>query len=292
VRETQRVVGEYVLTENGLLAGLSGQKHHDIIAIADHNLVSALPEAIPASFDYRITVIPAIEIDCNYQGTDLHVLGYNIDWHSKDFAILEADIARKIMDSFAQMVENLRKLGIELDPSEVLEKAVGTLPTVELIAEVLLGNEKYAGIHKLDPYRSGGNRSDMPYLNFYLDFFAQGKPAYVKLDLMDYADALDLVNNNKGVAVIAHPGLNFEGREVVVKDLLKMGAKGLEAFNNYHNEEQIQFFAEVAIKNSALMTCGSDFHGKTKPLIRIGEFKKIGRYEAYVAESVEELLCR
>lgn len=36
VRETRRVVGEYVLTENDLLAGLSGEKHRDIIALADH----------------------------------------------------------------------------------------------------------------------------------------------------------------------------------------------------------------------------------------------------------------
>jgi hypothetical protein len=36
VRETQRVVGEYVLTQLDLDAGLSGQKHPDIIAIADH----------------------------------------------------------------------------------------------------------------------------------------------------------------------------------------------------------------------------------------------------------------
>jgi hypothetical protein len=36
VRETHRVVGEYVLTQHDLAAGLSGQKHPDIIAIADH----------------------------------------------------------------------------------------------------------------------------------------------------------------------------------------------------------------------------------------------------------------
>jgi len=35
-REEQRVVGECVLTEHDLLAGLSGQGHPDIIAIADH----------------------------------------------------------------------------------------------------------------------------------------------------------------------------------------------------------------------------------------------------------------
>lgn len=36
VRESRRIVGEYVLTENDLLAGISGQQHPDIIAIADH----------------------------------------------------------------------------------------------------------------------------------------------------------------------------------------------------------------------------------------------------------------
>lgn len=36
LRETWRIPGEYVLTENDLLAGLSGQTHDDIITIADH----------------------------------------------------------------------------------------------------------------------------------------------------------------------------------------------------------------------------------------------------------------
>jgi len=36
LREERRVVGEYVLTEHDLLAGLSGQEHDNVIAIADH----------------------------------------------------------------------------------------------------------------------------------------------------------------------------------------------------------------------------------------------------------------
>jgi arylsulfatase A-like enzyme len=37
VRETRRIVGDYVLNENDLLAGLSGQKHPDIICLSDHS---------------------------------------------------------------------------------------------------------------------------------------------------------------------------------------------------------------------------------------------------------------
>ena len=38
VRESQRIVGEYVLTQNDLTAGLSRQPHRDIIALADHSM--------------------------------------------------------------------------------------------------------------------------------------------------------------------------------------------------------------------------------------------------------------
>lgn len=38
IRETYRVVGEYVLTEHDVRAGLGKQKHPDIIAFADHSL--------------------------------------------------------------------------------------------------------------------------------------------------------------------------------------------------------------------------------------------------------------
>ena len=38
IRETRRIVGEYVLTEHDVRGGLSGQKHADIICLADHPL--------------------------------------------------------------------------------------------------------------------------------------------------------------------------------------------------------------------------------------------------------------
>jgi len=38
IRESRRIMGEYVLTEHDLLAGISGQKHADIITLADHSM--------------------------------------------------------------------------------------------------------------------------------------------------------------------------------------------------------------------------------------------------------------
>jgi len=38
VREGPRVVGEYVLTQHDLVAGIGGQRHDDIVALADHSM--------------------------------------------------------------------------------------------------------------------------------------------------------------------------------------------------------------------------------------------------------------
>lgn len=253
----------------------------NVLSITDHNSISGIREAIPICLKSGIDLIPGIEIDCSYQDIDLHLLGYNIDWFSNDFVELEKSIRKKVMDSFPEMIFNLNKLGIEVNEDEVLEKANGTLPCGELIAEVLLAKKEYRSNPKLLPYVSGGKRSDMPYINFYHDFFAQGKPAYVKINHMNFADAVELVRNTGGTPIIAHPGLNLRGKEELIVELFKHGVVGLEAFNNYHDAKQMDYFADFALQGSFLMTGGSDFHGKNKPLIDIGKYPVPDKYISY-----------
>jgi hypothetical protein len=72
--------------------------------------------------------------------------------------------------------------------------------------------------------------------------------------------------------------------------LLDQGALGLEAFNNYHDYDQINYFAGIADHRHLLMTCGSDFHGKNKPLIQPGLFKQVNRFEDKVDKSIQVIL--
>jgi predicted metal-dependent phosphoesterase TrpH len=261
----------------------------NILSITDHNSILAIHEAIPLCYNLGLDLISGIEIDCSYKEIDLHLLGYNIDWQSKDFIELEKLIHKKVMDSFPEMISNLDKLGIKVDENEVLEKANGKLPCGELIAEVLLTNKVYHSNKKVLPYMIGGERSDMPYINFYHDFFAQGKPAYVKINYMDFHDAINLVKSNGGTPIIAHPGMNMKGKEKIAIELLDNGAEGLEVFNNYHNTKQIEYFADLTIQKSVLMTCGSDFHGKNKPLIDIGKYNTNNKYDDYLQQSIVKI---
>ncbi len=87
----------------------------------------------------------------------------------------------------------------------------------------------------LSPIFRGGLRSDMPYINFYHDYFAQGRPAYVKIDYMPYNEAIEMIKDQDGIPIVAHPGVNLRNQEAVINELLDQGALGLEAFNNYHD---------------------------------------------------------
>lgn len=260
----------------------------ETFTISDHDRVAGNYNAVRLAAKNELNFISGIEISCNYNGIDLHLLGFNINWESSDFKLLNEEVTQKTMDSFSAMVDNLLMLGFAVNKDDVLYHANGKTPTPELIAEVMLSDKKYE-VEKLKPYMIGGERGNMPYINFYLDYFAQGKPAYVPIQYMSFADAVTLIKDNGGTPIVAHPGLNLKGREHIVEQLLDNGAAGMEVFNNYHDDEQIVYFADLVKKQNVIMTCGSDFHGKTKPLISIGSYKFNDKYYDYLASSVSQL---
>jgi len=261
-----------------------------ILSVTDHNNVRGCKEGLTLCRDSGISFIPGIEIDCNYKGTDMHLLAYHIHWESKEGLELEGKSEQIIMEAVPVMIRNLAKAGIQIDGEELMEKAKGKLPAPELFAEVLMGNPDYHRNPLLLPYLPGGDRSEMPYINFYLDYFAQGKPAYVKMELMDYRVALELVSRNGGLAVVAHPGLNFKGKEEQVAELLDLGANGMEVFNNYHDMRQMEYFSTLSKSKGTWMTAGSDFHGKTKPLIDLGAYPIIESEQEALNKSIQFIL--
>lgn len=278
--------GEFTISE---IIHKSINEDLKFMSITDHNSSRSAEEALIYSKESGITFIPGIEIDCIFNDIDIHLLGYNINYKSENFKELENNVIIKTREAFSQMIENLQKLGFITDSGVVLDRAGDLPPSTELIAEVMLSDDKYYS-DKLKPYMPGGIRSDMPYINFYLDYFAQGKPAYVKIDFMDYKDAVELIMDNGGIPVVAHPGLNLKGKEELISKILEKGAEGLEVFNNYHDVNQIEFFAELAVKQNVIMTAGSDFHGKTKPLIDIGKYKFDDKYNNYLSESINKII--
>ena len=229
-----------------------------IMAIADHNWVKAIDEAKKKAEELKIKYIPAIEIDCTYKGINLHVLGYGIDYTNSAFNQLGEDILKQ-------------ELNCSLKKEQLDALSSNGVYTGEMFGEALLKDERYVDHELLKPYRSGGSRSDNPYVNFYWDYYAQGKPCYTEVIFPSLEKTIQLINDHGGVAVLAHPGNNLKGKFDIFNEMVEKGLQGVECFSSYHSLETNDYFYQKAKELDLLYTCGSDFHGKTKPAIHLGE---------------------
>lgn len=244
-----------------------------IMSIADHNTVRATDEALEATRAADIAFLPGIEIDCTYENTNFHMLGYGIRWQNRIFAEIENSIRRQGQSVSLHMLEKTRELGFDVTEADMEQMAAGSYwPetwTGEMFAEFLLSQPQYKNHPLLLPYREGGARSDNPYVNFYWDYYSQGKPCYAEMYYPDMEQIIEIIHENDGLAVLAHPHINLKGKKQLLEGIIGLGIDGIEAYSSYHSQTQINETLAAARQHGLFVTCGSDFHGKTKPSIAL-----------------------
>jgi len=278
--------GEFSAKEIITMCQLSGMK---LVSITDHNSVKGVTEALEENSS--VHVISGIELDCTYKGRDFHLLGYGFDHTRGEFSEIERDIYHQETEAAAEKIRLFRMAtGIPITTDEVITAAHGDTVTGELIAELVLSKENAPDYNVLKPYLSGGVKSDMPNVRFYWDFFSPGKPAHVPIRYISLPDAKVLIHKANGVSVLAHPGQNLTGNYDLLGDIIREGIDGIEVFSSYHSEEAAAYFLNIAKQNHLLATCGSDFHGKNKPNIRIGDHGALLEDEELITD-VEKVLA-
>lgn len=255
-------------------AGLS------IIAITDHNTVNGArellenKEALERINGSKLVCYPAIEIDCVYENINLHVLGYDIDLKSPDFEAIEKNIRKQTVHASHERLRLIKRLGFELSEPQLNSITQDTYWseswTGEVFAEALLKDERYLESSILRPYREGGKRSDNPYVNFYWDYCAPGKPCYAKMSYPDLKDVLEIIHKNGGKSILAHPGQYGLKGPSFIDQLIPLGLDGIEVYSSYHSPEVAKLFLNKANEHNLMVTRGSDFHGKTKPNVKLG----------------------
>jgi hypothetical protein len=84
---------------------------------------------------------------------------------------------------------------------------------------------------------------------------------------MSADEAINLIHDAGGLAVMAHPGLNRT--DEVIPDLVAAGLDGIECFHTKHSTSMNEHYLEIADEHCLLVTGGSDCHGMSKgrPLI-------------------------
>lgn len=95
-------------------------------------------------------------------------------------------------------------------------------------------------------------------------YLVKGKPGFVEHQWMSLEEAVTLIKDSGGVAVIAHPGRYDLGRinmHLLMHEFRKYGGEAIEVVTGSHNPPQYQQFATIAHRFSLKASLGSDFHG-------------------------------
>ncbi len=259
--------GEYTPQQ---IAGLCAQNGVCLFALADHNNTKGVKSALEAGRKRGIIVVPAIELDCVYQGVALHVLGYGIRYEDEIYERIWDDVLEKEREASLERMKKVRALGIDFSDERIALLSKWGVVTGEMIAEAAMEFDRDRKNELLFPYYEGGEKSDNPYVNFYWDFCSQGKIANSPVDFMELKEALKTIKGTGGIPVLAHPGNNTKESVPLLDRIVESGMEGMEVFSSYHSGRQEDFYMAYAKARGLIVTCGSDFHGKTKPSIHAG----------------------
>ena len=217
------------------------------IAITDHDTMRGVPEALAAGARLGVKVIPGVEISAGGQ-TEVHVLGYGV----KDAARLEDTLTRmQAMREMrmVQMVEKLRRLGIDIELNQVTALSEGTVGRSHL-ARVLVEKGVVRDVREA-----------------FVRYLAPGRPGYVAREKLKVEDAVRLIAECGGLAGIAHPGQShgeaYWGVERF-RALKPFGLRCVECYHMAHSQPVAAGFERIARSEGLLVTGGSDYHGQVK----------------------------
>jgi hypothetical protein len=229
------------------------------IAVADHDSVQAVEQTQEIARDFGIYVVPAVEMTAYSRGDsgkreyEIHLLGYFVDPTDPDFLRNLQDLKDVRTDRIKKMVSKLRELGLDFSPEDVFQHVDdGSAGRVHVAQELV---------------RQGVVSDIKDAFNRYL---AEDKPAYVAKKRLTPSEAIRLIHEAGGVAVLAHPGAGETLRDTL-DELEEAGLDGIEVHYPGHSPEQEAWWLDAARKLDLVVTGGSDFHGEAKPHIRIGQ---------------------
>jgi hypothetical protein len=227
----------------------------EILAISDHDNLGGYYEIRPYAEWRGVTLIPAIELSCIFEGIDIHVLAYAFD------ATDEAIDAR--LRSFREtrqrrgyaIVERLRALGYEVSADRVDQLAAGGAMGRPHVARALVEAGHVASVSEA-----------------FDQLLGTGKPAYVEKERFSISEAVSMIRSAGGLTSIAHPTL-YPRHEDVVPRLLDAGIDGIEVLHPDVDEENRERYSHLARFRGRLATGGSDDHGSVKTSETLGTIR-------------------
>lgn len=223
---------------------LAKEQGLDAIAITDHDTVAGIAEAIEAAARLGIEVIPGVEVSSVARGQDIHVLGYFVPYADAAFQEKLVGLRETRHERNKLLIARLQELGIDISLENVYRRKQGTDKNIGRphIAEELIELGVVSSIEEA-----------------FANYLGKEGAAYVNPPRITPQQAISLIKEAGGVAVLAHPGLYDD--DELVQELIAYGLDGIEVYHPDNSPDQRKNYQMWAEQHGLVVTGGSDFHG-------------------------------
>lgn len=225
------------------------------IAITDHDTYAGVEKAARLAALNDIELIPGMELSTDYNGKEIHVLGLYIDTANPALNAKMKEFWESRAGRNALIIENLQKEGFAItmealkaeNPDCVITRAniARFLYEHGMIPSIQTAFEKYIGDHC---------------------------KCFVNRFKITPMDAVALIKEAGGTAVLAHPLLyhmSTAALQKMVAEMKEAGLDGIEAIYSTYSAAEEREMKQFAKENHLLISGGSDFHGSTKPKLEL-----------------------
>jgi 3',5'-nucleoside bisphosphate phosphatase len=227
----------------------------EVVAISDHDNLAAYFEIKPYADERGITLVPAIELSCGFEGIDVHVLAYAFDAHDERIEQRLRSFRETRQRRGYAIVERLRDLGVPISAERVDQLAAGGAVGRPHVARALV--------------EAGHVSSVTEAFDRYL---GTDKPANVEKERFRINEAVSLIRAAGGVTSVAHPTL-YPNHEALVPRLLDAGIDAVEIMHPEVSEGHRKIYANLVRFRKKFATGGSDDHGTVKKVQTLGTIK-------------------
>jgi len=228
--------GSYTLNE---VVGFAKEKGLNYISITDHDTLVGSLKAYKELNGTDLKIIIGLELSSDNNGESIHVLGY-----------FKNDTNLKGLDSYLEEQRKLRRVRAN-KIKEALYKYFNIdldMSFIEKLYSVTRGSIANEIIKQGYPYTKE---------EIFAKMIGEGCPAYYPSTKLNTIDAVKLIHEYGGLAVLAHPCLIKHND---VSELLSYGFDGIEAIYPKNKENDEERFRKLAKKYNIFVTAGSDFH--------------------------------
>jgi len=212
-----------------------------MVAIADHDITDGVAPALAAA-PPGLTVVPAVEINTDYEAGEVHLLGYWIDLEHQGLQQELARIRNARLERSRHILQKLAGVGCRISEQRVREIA----------GEGSVGRPHIAAAMVEAGYvRTISEAFDR--------FIGRRGVAYVERYRITPEEAVGYLQGAGGIPVLAHP-VKVK-RPGLIERLIPAGLRGIEAFHSDHTSADAASYVALAQRLGLLVTGGTDSHG-------------------------------